>query len=45
MHFDETCAIVARLEAIKMLLAFSCILNFKLLEMGVKSVLLNSYIQ
>ena len=34
---EETYAPVARLEAIRMLLAFSSIMNFKLYQMDVKS--------
>jgi transposase InsO family protein len=45
IDFDETYAPVARLEAIRMLLAFSCIMDFKLFQMDVKSAFLNGYIQ
>ena len=44
IDFDETFAPVARLEAIRMLLAFACFKNFKLYQMDVKSTFLNGYI-
>lgn len=44
IDFDETFAPVARLEAIRMLLAFACFKNFKLYQMDVKSAFLNGYI-
>ena len=44
IDFDETFAHVARLEAIKLLLAYVCFINFKLFQMDVKSIFLNSYI-
>ncbi|KAK6161993.1 hypothetical protein DH2020_001834 [Rehmannia glutinosa] len=43
--YDETFAPVARLEAIRILLACSCFKNFKLYQMDVKSAFLNSIIQ
>ena len=39
--FDETFALVARLEAIRMFLAYSCHKNFKVYQMDVKSAFLN----
>jgi hypothetical protein len=39
--FDETFALVARLEAIRMFLAYSCHKNFKVYHMDVKSTFLN----
>ena len=33
IDFDETFALVARLEAIRLLLAFTCHMNFKLFQM------------
>jgi hypothetical protein len=39
--FDETFAPVARLEAIKMFLSYSCHKNFKVYQMDVKSAFLN----
>jgi len=44
IDYDETYASVARLEAVRLLLAFSCIKGFSLLQMDVKSVFLNGYI-
>ncbi|GKV48992.1 hypothetical protein SLEP1_g55766 [Rubroshorea leprosula] len=45
IDFDETFAPVARLEAIRMLLAFACFEGFTLYQMDVKSAFLNGYIQ
>jgi len=44
IDYDETCTLIARLEAIRMLLAFACYKNFKLYQMDVKSAFLNGYI-
>ena len=44
IDFDETFAPVARLESIRMLLAFACFKNFKLFQMDVKSAFLNGFI-
>ena len=41
IDFDETFAPVARLEAIRMLLAFASFMKFKLFQMDVKSAFLN----
>jgi hypothetical protein len=41
IDYEETYAPVARLEAIRLLLAFACIMNFKLYQMEVKSAFLN----
>ena len=35
VDFDETFALVARLEAIRMTLAYACFKNFKLFQMDV----------
>jgi len=43
LDFDETFALVARLESIRLLLGVSCILKFKLFQMDVKSAFLNGY--
>ena len=43
--FDETFAPVARLEAIRILLAFATSKGFKLYQMDVKSAFLNGYIE
>ena len=44
IDFDETFAPVARLEAIRLLLAYACFMKFKLFQMDVKSAFLNGYI-
>ena len=44
IDFDETFAPVARLEAIRLLLAYACFMKFKLFQMDVKSIFLNGYI-
>src|ERR1044072_4533188 len=43
--YDETYAPVARLEAIRLLHAYACSLDFQLYQMDVKSAFLNGYIQ
>ncbi|KAK6160393.1 hypothetical protein DH2020_003774 [Rehmannia glutinosa] len=45
IDYDETFAPVARLEAIRILLAYSCFKNFKLYQMDVKSAFLYGIIQ
>jgi hypothetical protein len=45
LDFGETFALVARLEAIKILLAFAASKGFKLYQMDVKSAFLNGVIQ
>ncbi|GJV88070.1 retrovirus-related pol polyprotein from transposon TNT 1-94 [Tanacetum coccineum] len=44
IDYDETYALVARLESIRILLAFACALDFKLFQMDVKSAFLNGFI-
>ena len=44
IDYEKTYTPVARLEAIRMLLAFACFKNFKLFQMDVKSVFLNGFI-
>nr|GEV80547.1 retrovirus-related Pol polyprotein from transposon TNT 1-94 [Tanacetum cinerariifolium] len=44
IDYDETYAPIARLELIRILLAYACALNFKLLQMDVKSSFLNDFI-
>jgi hypothetical protein len=44
LDFRETYAPVARLEAIRILVAYACVHNIKLYQMGVKSAFLNGYI-
>ena len=41
IDFDEIFALVARLEAIKLLIAYACHMDFKLFQMDVKSIFLN----
>nr|CAE01974.2 OSJNBb0051N19.3 [Oryza sativa Japonica Group] len=45
LDFDETFAPVARIEAIRLLLAFAASKGFKLYQMDVKNVFLNGFIQ
>jgi hypothetical protein len=45
LDFGETFALVARLDAIKILLAFVASKGFKLYQMDVKSAFLNGVIQ
>nr|GEV80675.1 zinc finger, CCHC-type [Tanacetum cinerariifolium] len=44
IDYDETYALVIRLESIRILLAYACTLDFKLFQMDVKSAFLNSSI-
>ena len=44
IDFNETFAPIARLEAIRMLLAFAYFMNFKLFQIDIKSAFLNGYI-
>jgi hypothetical protein len=44
LDFGETYARVARLDAIRILLAYACAHNIKLYQMDVKSIFLNGYI-
>jgi hypothetical protein len=44
LDFGETYALVTRLEAIRILLAYACAHNIKLYQMDVKSAFLNGYI-
>ena len=44
INFDETFEVVARLESIRILLAFACHKDLILFQMDVKSVFLNGYI-
>ena len=45
IEYEETYAPVARLEVIRMLLAFASIMDFKLYQIDVKSAFLNGLIQ
>ncbi|GJU77167.1 retrovirus-related pol polyprotein from transposon TNT 1-94 [Tanacetum coccineum] len=44
IDYDETYAPVARLELIRILLAYACALDFKLFQMDVKNAFLNGFI-
>ncbi|GJR10955.1 retrovirus-related pol polyprotein from transposon TNT 1-94 [Tanacetum coccineum] len=44
IDYDETYDPVARLESIRILLAYACALDFKLFQMDVKSAFLNGFI-
>ncbi|GJT34201.1 retrovirus-related pol polyprotein from transposon TNT 1-94 [Tanacetum coccineum] len=44
IDYDETYALVAILESIRILLAYACALDFKLFQMDVKSAFLNGFI-
>ncbi|GKE13988.1 retrovirus-related pol polyprotein from transposon TNT 1-94 [Tanacetum coccineum] len=44
IDYDETYAPVARLESIRILLAYVCALDFKLFQINVKSAFLNGFI-
>ena len=45
IYYEETYVLVARLEAIRMLLAYASIMNLKIYQMDVKSSFLNGLIQ
>jgi hypothetical protein len=44
LDFRETYALVARVKAIRILLAYACAHNIKLYQIDVKNVFLNTYI-
>lgn len=44
IDFDETFALVARIESIRLLLGISCLLKFKLYQMDVKNAFLNGFL-
>ncbi|GJS33717.1 RNA-directed DNA polymerase, eukaryota [Tanacetum coccineum] len=44
IDYDETYALVSRLESIRILLAYVCVLDFKLFQMDVKSTFLDGFI-
>jgi hypothetical protein len=44
LDFSETYALVTRLKAIRILLAYACAHNIKLYQIDVKNVFLNGYI-
>jgi len=45
INYEETYALIARLEAIRILLGFASIMDFKLYQMDVRSAFLNGFIQ
>lgn len=45
IDYDETFAPVARMEAIRLLVAFAAHMDFKLYQMDVKSTFLNGYLK
>jgi hypothetical protein len=45
IDFEETFSLVARLESIKMFLAFVCFTNFKIYQIDVKSAFLNGNLE
>ena len=44
IDFNETYAPVARLEAIRLLLVFTCYMDFKLYQMDVKNIFFSGFI-
>jgi len=44
INFDETYALVVRLEDVRLLLAYACMCNFKLSQMDMKSAFLNGFL-
>jgi len=44
IDFDQTYALVARLEVVRLLLAYACMCKFKLNQMDVKSAFLNDFL-
>jgi hypothetical protein len=45
IDYEETFSLVARLEAIRILLSFSVAKGFKLYQMDVKSAFLNGFLE
>ena len=45
VHYNETFALVALMESIRILLALACYLKFKLYQMYVKTVFLNGFLK
>ena len=45
VDFDESFALVARMESIRVLLALGCHLKFKFYQMDVKTVFLNGFLK
>ena len=44
INYDKSFALIARLKAIRMLVAFTFYMDFKLLQMDINSAFLNGYI-
>ena len=44
IDYDETFTLVARLEAVRLLLDFACMSGFKLFQMDMKSAFLNGFV-
>ena len=44
VDFDESFALVARLESIRILMSIICTMNFKLYQIDVKCAFLNEYL-
>jgi len=44
IDFNETYALIARLEVVRLLLAYRCMCNLKLSQMDVKSAFLNGFL-
>ena len=45
VDYDETFALIARMESIRILLALACHLKFKLYQMDVKTTFLNGFLK
>ena len=45
VDFDESCALVAHMESIRVLLALACHLKFKFYQMDVKITFLNGFLK
>ena len=45
VDYDETFALVARMESIRVLLALTCHLKFKFYQMDVKTAFLNGFLK
>ena len=44
IDYDETYALVVRIEVVRLMLAYACLNGFKLFQMDVKSAFLNEFI-
>jgi hypothetical protein len=45
LDFDETCVLIARLQAIRMVLSYACHIKFKVYQIDVKSYFINRYLK